>query len=77
MERTRALRIFGTIGLAAGIAAMVGGGFAGELGGFMTGYGLLIVLSATYLLLGLAVRSRLATRARPAGQSLPAAQVIR
>ena len=77
MERTRALRIFGTIGLATGIAAMVGGGFAGELGGFVTGYGLLVVLSATYLLLGLALRERLAHRPRSVQQPLPAPQVIR
>jgi hypothetical protein len=77
MERTRALRLFGTIGLATGIAAMVGGGYAGELGGFVTGYGLLVVLSATYLLLGLAVRERLAHRPRSVQRPLPAPQVIR
>lgn len=77
MERTRALRTFGTIGLAIGIVAMIGGGFAGELGGFVTGYGLLVVLSATYLLLGLAVRERLAHRPRPVEQPARAPQLIR
>jgi len=77
MERTRALRVFGTLGLAIGLVAVLGGSYAGELGGFVTGYGLLVVLSAAYLLLGLAVRERLAHRPRPMRQSLRTSQVSR
>jgi hypothetical protein len=77
MERTRAMRVLGSLGLALGVVAMVGGGYFGELGGFVTGYGLLVVLSAAYLLLGLAVRERLAHRPRPARQPLTSQQVSR
>jgi hypothetical protein len=62
MERTRALRVLGTLDLALGLVAMIAGDYVGELGGFVSGYGLLVVLSAAYLLLGLDTR---ALRARP------------
>lgn len=74
MERTRLLGAIGAAGLGLGMLAMIGGGFAGELGGFITGYGLLVVLSAAYLLLGLAVRARLARRPRVAPRAIPAIQ---
>ena len=77
MERTRALRAFGMFGLAIGLVAILGGGYAGELGGFVTGYGLLVLLSAAYLLLGVAVRERLAHRPRPIRQPLRTSEVSR
>lgn len=59
------LRTFGIVGLALGLAVMAAGSIAGELGGFLTGYGLLMVLSAGYLLAGLALRAAVARRGRP------------
>jgi hypothetical protein len=54
-------------GLAFGSLGMVGGtAFGGELGPLVVGYGLLVALSALYLVGGLAVRERVWTRlARP------------
>jgi hypothetical protein len=77
MERTGALRIIGTLGVGLGVVVMAAGGFAGELGGFVTGYGLLVVLSAGCLLLGLAIRERLAHEPRPARHRLSIHQTSR
>jgi hypothetical protein len=51
------LRAFGLVGLGIGIAAIGAGSVAGDVGGFVTGYGLLVILSSGYLLLGLALRA--------------------
>jgi hypothetical protein len=54
-------------GLALGSLAMVGGtAIGGELGPLAAGYGLLVALSALYLVAGLAIRERVWKRlARP------------
>ena len=72
MERHRLLRGFGWFGLAVGMGAMAAGSVAGELAGFVTGYGLLVVLSSAYLLIGLALRGLVARRARPSHTHVPA-----
>ena len=71
MTHDRVLRVFGLAGLAIGAVAMAAGSVAGDLSGFVTGYGLLVVLSAAYLLVGLALRALLAHRPRPAGHHIP------
>ena len=57
-------------GLGLGSLAMVGGtAIGGELGPLAIGYGLLVALSALYLVLGLAIRERVWRRM---GRPLPA-----
>ena len=54
---------FGVAGLALGSLSMVGGTVVGgELGPLAVGYGLLIALSALYLVAGLLVRERMGQR---------------
>ena len=54
---------FGLAGLALGSLAMIGSTAIGsELGPLLAGYGLLVALSALYLVAGLAVRDRAAGR---------------
>jgi hypothetical protein len=80
MVRTHRLRGAGLTGLVVGIGAMVLGTFGGEIGRLGTGYGLLLVLAAGYLLAGLAVRDAVqsrrarasATRLAPTAASAPA-----
>jgi hypothetical protein len=62
MRRERLLTGFGLGGLALGLVAIAAAGFAGELARLFTGYGLLVVLAAVYLLLGLVARRLLARR---------------
>lgn len=51
------------VGLALGSLAMVGGtAIRGEFGPLAVGYGLLVALSALYLVIGLAIRERVWTR---------------
>lgn len=64
MPREHALRTFGIGGLVVGATAFVTGPFTGELGSMLAGYGLLMVLSAGYLLAGLAIRDRIRRRTR-------------
>ena len=71
MTHERVLRGFGLFGLAVGIGAMAAGSAAGELAGFVTGYGLLVVLSAGYLLIGLALRAAFGRRPRPVSRQIP------
>jgi len=72
MERPRAvLWGFGLAGIAAGSTGMLVGSFGGELGGFLTGYGLLVVLSSAYLLIGLSVQRWIVRRGRPTAQPIP------
>lgn len=70
MTHERALRGFGLFGLAIGIGAMAAGSVAGELSGFVTGYGLLVVLSAAYLLGGLSLRAAMSRRPRTASRRI-------
>lgn len=47
------------VGLALGSLSMVGGTvIGGEIGPLLAGYGLLVALSAIYLVVGLAIRAR-------------------
>jgi hypothetical protein len=70
MERPRpVLWAFGFAGIAAGMTSMLIGSFGGELGGFLAGYGLLVLLSSVYLLIGLSVQRWMVRRARPASLS--------
>ncbi len=64
MDRGNLLYRFGFLGVVAGILAVVSGPFMGELGGMLAGYGSLVLLSAAYLLAGLAIRDRIRRRAR-------------
>lgn len=64
MQREQLLRRFGIIGLAIGFGSMAAGPIAGELGGMLAGYGSLVLLSAAYLLAGLAIRDRVRHRVR-------------
>lgn len=60
---------FAIAGLAIGSLAMVGGtAIGGEMGPLAIGYGLLLALSALYLVIGLAVRERVWRREQ---RSLP------
>ena len=63
----RSLWSFAIFGLAIGSLAMVGGtAIGGELGPLAVGYGLLVALTALYLVAGLAIRERVWRRmARP------------
>lgn len=71
MERPRpVLYGFGLAGIAAGMAGMLVGSFGGELGGFLAGYGLLVVLSSAYLLIGLSVQRWMVRRGRPTSQPI-------
>lgn len=64
MQRNQFLRRFGLVGLVLGLATFVIAPFVGELGGMLVGYGSLVVFSAGYLLVGLAIRDRLRHRTR-------------
>jgi Flp pilus assembly pilin Flp len=56
------------IGLALGSLAMVGGtAFGGDVGPLAVGYGLLVALSALYLVAGLAVREQVRQRLERSG----------
>jgi hypothetical protein len=55
----RSLWSFAIFGLAVGSLAMVGGtAIGGELGPLAAGYGMLVAITALYLVAGLAVRER-------------------
>jgi hypothetical protein len=64
MQRNHMLRTFGMAGLAAGLVGLIVAPFTGELGSMLAGYGFLVVLSAAYLLAGLAIRDRVRRRTR-------------
>jgi len=66
MHRQQILRGFGLAGAVAGLVLLAVGPFAGELGSMLAGYGLLVLVSAAYLLAGLAIRDRVRRRARTA-----------
>ncbi len=54
---------FGIVGLGIGSLAMVGGTtIGGSLGPLAVGYGLLVALTALYLVAGLAIRERVGRR---------------
>jgi VIT1/CCC1 family predicted Fe2+/Mn2+ transporter len=54
---------FAIVGLALGSLGMVGGtAIGGDLGPMVVGYGLLVALSALYLVAGLAIRERASRR---------------
>ncbi len=54
---------FAMIGLALGSLGMVGGtAIGGDLGPMVVGYGLLVALTALYLVAGLAIRERASRR---------------
>jgi hypothetical protein len=72
MERPRpVLWGFGLAGVAAGVLGMLVGSYGGELSGFLAGYGLLVVLSSAYLLIGLALQRWIVRRGRPTSQPIP------
>ena len=61
-------------GLALGSLAMVGGtAIGGEIGPLAVGYGLLLALSALYLVGGLAIRDRVWRRLPPSTLDRPSA----
>jgi len=64
MRHDRLLGAIGWAGLAFGFAVTIAGRFGGEFGQLMSGYGTLVIASAAYLLVGLAVRKALARRVR-------------
>jgi len=64
MQREQILRRFGWVGLVTGLVALAAGPMAGELGSMLAGYGTLVLLSAAYLLAGLAIRDRVRRRTR-------------
>jgi hypothetical protein len=66
MRHDRLLGVIGWAGLAFGLAVTVAGRFGGEFEHLMSGYGTLVITSAAYLLVGLAVRRTLARRGRSA-----------
>jgi uncharacterized membrane protein (UPF0136 family) len=55
----------GWAGLAAGVVLMAAGMLGGELAAMMRGYGLLLALSAGWLLAGLALRTMVSRRRAP------------
>lgn len=73
----RALWSMAIAGVGFGCLAMVGGTAigAGGVGSLAVGYGLLVLLSAMYLLAGLAVRDRI-TRRTSAQAAMPEAPTI-
>jgi hypothetical protein len=75
MGHDRVLGAIGWAGFAFGVAVTVAGQFGGEFEQLMSGYGSLVMASAAYLLLGLAVRRVLARRGRAgAGRATIAAE---
>ena len=66
MRHDRFLGVIGWAGLAFGFAVTLAGRFGGEFEHLMSGYGTLVIASAAYLLVGLAVRRTLARRGQPA-----------
>jgi hypothetical protein len=60
----------GGAGLLLGLALVTVGGLGGEFGQMLTGYGVLVLASAAYLLLGLSVRWLLSRRVRPASSTI-------
>jgi hypothetical protein len=70
MHRRFGLEVAGWTGLIGGVALMALGAAGGDIAGLMRGYGLLLALSAAWLLGGLALRaavSRHRAAARVAG----------
>ena len=65
MQHDRVLGALGLAGLALGLTVTLAGRFGGEFAALMNGYGVLVMLSAAYLLAGLGVRRLLARRTRP------------
>jgi hypothetical protein len=65
MRHDRLLAVTGCAGFLFGLAITAAGGVVGEFGQLMSGYGLLVMGAATYLLVGLGVRWLLARRTRP------------
>jgi hypothetical protein len=59
------LAVMGGAGLLLGLALAAAGNVGGDLGQMLTGYGLLVLGAATYLLLGLGVKVLLDRRNRP------------
>ena len=68
MHREKFLRWIGAVGMVIGLAALVVGPMTGELGSMLAGYGVLVLVSAAYLLAGLAIRDRIRRRARTVRQ---------
>lgn len=63
---------FGLAGLALGSLAMIGSTAIGsELGPLLAGYGLLVALSALYLVAGLAIRDRAGRKLATSGMERP------
>jgi len=65
VEHDRLLGAVGWAGLALGLFVVIAGGLGGELERLMSAYGSLVMLSATYLLVGLTVRRLLVRRGQP------------
>jgi hypothetical protein len=62
-ESNQSLRGFGLIGLVGGVLATIGGQLTGsELGALASGYGVLVIVAAGYLLVGMQVKSALQRR---------------
>ena len=65
MGHDRLLAVIGGAGFLFGLAVISAGSAGGEFGQMMSGYGLLVMGAAAYLLLGLGVRWLLSRRTRP------------
>jgi hypothetical protein len=65
-------------GLGFGSLAVVGGTAIGDgVGALAAGYGLLVILAALYMIVGLAIRDRIGRRASAHGASEPTPQIDR
>lgn len=62
----RRLRIFGLLGLAAGLGLVLGGPLANDLAELVRGYGAMLTASAAYMLVGLVMVARRSTHRRAA-----------
>lgn len=69
---------FAIAGLGFGSLSMVGGtAVGGDIGPLAVGYGVLVVISALYLIAGLVIRDRVWRRTVPARRTDPSASIDR
>lgn len=73
MGHDRLLTAAGLTGLAFGLGVVTAARLGGELEQMMSGYGVMVMLAATYLLVGLALRRLVARRSRVSRGPVPVA----